>query len=255
MFILNDEVEQGIRRLTLNDTATRNAMSEEMAAEFEAHVQSLCADDQTSVVILTGSGDAFSAGGHLEMLLRKASLSLEENKIQMDLFYSQFLSIRKIPVPVIAAISGPAVGAGLCLALACDIRVATESSKLGFNFVRIGLHPGMGATFFLPRLLGSARARELLFTGSMLQAPAAKSLGLLSEVWPHETFEKNTLDLARLIRSNGREALRRLKLSLNTAEEAHLSECLDREARSQALDYGGEDFKKRILAVREKKTS
>jgi len=161
---------RGIVTITLNDEANLNAMSEEMAAEFSSLVGALRTNKTAQVIILCGAGRSFSAGGHLEMLDAKRSKSKDTNHSEMLSFYNSFLSILELKVPIIAALHGAAVGAGLCLACAADIRIAASNTKLGFTFLKLGLHPGMGGTFFVPRIIGRSAATELLLTGRIITA-------------------------------------------------------------------------------------
>ena len=243
----------GITTITLNDPETRNAMSEEMAVEFRRTMDSLKGDAAVRVVILTGAGEAFSGGGHLEMLAAKTKLSLEKNQQLMELFYDQFLSITELKVPVVAAINGHAVGAGLCLSLACDMRIATTKAKLGLNFVHLGLHPGMGVTYFLPRLVGPARAAELLYLGKIISAEEGARLGVVNQVVSPEEFSKVVEGTAAQLSQVGPAAVRALKASLQASPQRSLAECLVREAECQALDYSGKEFLEGITAAKEKR--
>jgi enoyl-CoA hydratase/carnithine racemase len=228
-------------------------MGEEMAQEFRSVVAKLALRKrELGAIILTGSGKAFSAGGDLAMLDAKRALSTEENRIRMREFYEAFLGIRDLEVPLIAAIQGPAIGAGMCLATACDLRVASETATLGFTFVRLGLHPGMGATYFLPRVVGVAAAGELLLTGRVISAAEAYRLGLVSEVTkPDETLPAAER-LAQEIMRGGPECIRQLLGSLR-AGPTSLEESLEREARTQAMNYGSKEFAAGLSAVREKR--
>ncbi len=254
-------LEKGrISRLTLNHPESRNAMSEEMAAEFAAAVNELKASSETRVVILSGAGEAFSAGGHLTMLEEKTRLSPEENERKMLEFYEAFLSIQQIPVPVIAALNGHAIGAACCLSLACDIRVAVREAKLGLNFVALGLHPGMGASYFLPRLVGPALSAELLYSGSIVTAEEALRMCLVNRVCSAAEFHGEVDKLAARIAGNGPKAIRELKENLRAApfqsldQEGALAQALAREAKAQAGNYAGAEFREGITAAREKRT-
>ncbi|MFN8388927.1 MAG: enoyl-CoA hydratase/isomerase family protein [Bdellovibrionota bacterium] len=243
----------GVFELELNDPSSRNAMSEEMAAEFYQRVLALRENPEVRVLVLTGAGQAFSGGGHLDMLFEKTKLSREKNRELMELFYRQFLSVRDLDVPVIAKVNGHAVGAGLCLAMACDIRIAAEEAKLGLNFVQLGLHPGMGATYFLPRLVGAARAAELLFSGKIITAKYAAEIGLVNECVAGDTLSPKVAELAQTIASAGPEAVRALKASLRLSEQLPLAECLRRESGCQARNYVGAEFLEGITAAKEKR--
>ncbi len=243
-----------IATLVLNDAEKRNAMSTRMAEEFVAQVTLLREDKSIRVVILRGAGKAFSGGGDLDMLFEKIKITPPENKRLMELFYDQFLSIRTLEVPVIAALNGHAIGAGLCLACACDLRIATQSAKLGLNFVHLGLHPGMGATYFIPRLVGPAKAAELLYCGKIITAEEAKQIGLVNQVVSDGEFETCVSEVARTIATAGPQAVRELKKSLQLSSQLALEDCLRREASCQALDYAGAEFKEGIQAAKEKRS-
>lgn len=243
----------GIATLSFADPDNRNAMSEEMAEQFPARIAELRADSSVRVVVLRGEGQAFSGGGHMAMLLAKPKLSLTENRRLMELFYKQFLSIRELEVPVIAAINGHAIGAGLCVALACDIRIARDKAKLGFNFVNLGLHPGMAATWFLPRLIGAAHAAELLYTGKIFTAEFAAKIGLVNHVVTESEFEKFVSETAEAIAAAAPETMRELKLTLRLTAGATLEEALCREAECQARSYAGKEFAEGIAAATEKR--
>lgn len=244
----------GVEELRLNDPESRNAMSEQMADRFAAVVGEIAQDERVRVVVLTGAGKAFSGGGHLQMLQEKTKLSVERNRELMEQFYDRFLSVRTIPVPVLAAINGHAMGAALCLALACDIRISVKEAKLGLNFVNLGLHPGMGATYLVPRLVGPARAAELLYGGKVLTAEEAERCGLVNEVCETSDFRGRVEAVAGGIAQAGPQAVRELKQSLMVGEEESLKRSLAREAQCQALDYAGREFLEGITAALEKRT-
>ena len=175
------EVADAVATLTLSDLARKNAMSPELGDALEARVREVSARKDVRAVVLTGAGGAFSAGGDLAMLEQLRSLPFEEARRFMLSFYRRYLSVVDLPVPVVAAVEGPAIGAGLCVALACDLVLVSETSKLALNFVQLGLHPGMGATYLLPRKVGAQRAAELLFTGRRFDGKEAVSMGLALE--------------------------------------------------------------------------
>ncbi len=251
--VLVERKTPAIATITLNDPEQRNAMSQAMAEEFAKVTQALRTDVALRVVILRGAGKAFSAGGHLEMLVEKMKLPTAENRRLMELFYAQFLSLRDIEVPVVAAINGVAIGAGCCLALACDLRIAVREAKLGLNFVHLGLHPGMGATYFLSRLVGPARASELLYTGRIFTAAEAEQYGLVNHAVPEEKFEAEVESVTAAICNAGPQAVRELKQSLSLSDTLPLAACLKREAHCQSLDYAGSEFAEGVSAAREKR--
>jgi enoyl-CoA hydratase/carnithine racemase len=241
-----------IATLTLNDETNLNAMSEEMAAEFSACVRSLKTASNLRAIILTGAGKSFSAGGHLEMLNRKRTLSAEQNHAGMLAFYDSFLSILSLNVPIIAALQGAAVGAGLCLACACDIRIASHDTKLGFTFLKLGLHPGMGGTFLVPRVVGRSVATELLLTGRIISADEALRIGLVSKLSPREALLDDAHAIAREILLCGPEASKQLVETMRS-DLSGLSAALEREARCQSVNYASAEFAEGLAAVREKR--
>lgn len=251
--VMLEEMSEGIVQITLNDPTNLNAMGEEMASEFSSLVTSLKerATDLRAI-LLTGAGRAFSAGGHLEMLEKKTLLSGEENRLIMHRFYNSFLSILTLNVPLVAAINGHAVGAGLCLASACDIRIAAEGAKLGFTFTKLGLHPGMAATYFLPKVIGEAAAMELLLTGRIIDAHEAMRIGLVSRVVAQDEIQAAALSVAQEIAECGPEAVRQLVESMRNRGST-LQSALEREALCQSLSYKSEQFKEGVKATREKR--
>ncbi len=168
--------------LTLNRPEIRNAMNVELTEAFAAAVAQIGTDLDVRAVVVTGAGKAFCSGGDLGWINPGPGASVPEMRRKMRSFYPQFLAVRALDVPVIAAINGPAVGAGLCLAMACDIRVAADTATLAAPFTRLGMHPGMAATYLLTRLVGTARASELLFTSRTIDAREAEHIGLVNRV-------------------------------------------------------------------------
>ena len=246
---------------TLSDPERLNAMTEAMGVALSAAVDALAADDAVRVVILTGAGRAFSAGGDFEMLERMARAgnaapggeTRRAHEAFMGRFYRLFLRVRALPQPTLAAVNGPAIGAGCCVALACDVRLAAREAKLGLNFGRLGIHPGMAATWTLPRLVGPAHAAELLYTGRLLDGAEAERIGLVNRAVPRETLQDEALDLARTIAESSPLALRATKRSLARSPLATLDEQLDQEAREQALCYESADLLEGLAASRERR--
>ena len=168
-------------------------------------------------------------------------------------FYARYLAIRNLPVPTIAAINGHAIGAGLCIALACDLRVAVGDAKMGMTFTKLGIHPGMGATYFLPRLIGTARACELFFTGRIFDAAEAERFGVVNRVAPRAEFDACVQSLAREIAACGPLAVRMVKKSIYRGAHHSLDEMLDYEALQQGITFTTEDAREGIMAVMEKR--
>lgn len=243
----------GIVTLTLNDEANLNAMSEAMAKEFRAVIQDLKTKKVARAVILTGAGKAFSAGGHLAMLDAKRALGGEENRAQMLSFYESFLCILDLKVPLIAALHGSAIGAGLCLACACDIRLAAADTKLGFTFLKLGLHPGMGGTYFVPRVLGPGMATELLITARVIGAEEALRIGLVSKVCPKDGLLAEARSVAAEVLGCGPVATQQLLETLR-GDASHLEQALAREAVCQSVNYASAEFAEGLAAIKEKRS-
>jgi enoyl-CoA hydratase/carnithine racemase len=163
-------------------------------------------------------------------------------------FYSRYLSVTRLPVPIIAAVEGAAMGAGLCVAMACDLCVVDDAAKLGFNFTQLGLHPGMGATYLVPRRAGAQRAAELLYTGRRFSGRDAVPLGLALEAVPATEVRPRALTLARTIASSAPLAVRGLKQALGVDRVA-LQQALEHEAREQAISYGSADLAEGLAAT------
>jgi enoyl-CoA hydratase len=247
--------------LRFNDPERRNAMTEAMGEALAAEVAELSQEEAVRAVVLTGAGRAFSAGGDLAMIEAKGAAgranpggaARRRNRDEMQAFYRLFLAVRDLPCPSVAALHGAAIGAGLCVALACDLRIAASDAKLGLNFTRLGIHPGMGATWTLPRLVGPAHAADLLFTGRLIDGAEAARIGLVNEaVAPDQTFER-ALAVARALATSAPLAVRGAKQALARSLGASLEDQLAFEAARQAECYETTDLVEGIAAVREKR--
>ncbi|MCP3102850.1 enoyl-CoA hydratase/isomerase family protein [Myxococcus sp. K15C18031901] len=242
------EVEAHVATLTFDDAPRRNAMTPELGIALRARVAELRGRDDVRAVVLTGAGGAFSAGGDLQMLERLRQSRFEEARAFMLEFYSRYLSILDLPFPTVAAVEGAAIGAGLCVALACDLCVVAEDAKLALNFVQLGLHPGMGATWLVPLRAGPQRASELLLTGRRFDGREAARLGLALEAIPAAQVQARARALATTIAANAPLATRGLKGRL-AVDRAGLQRALEEEARLQAESYGSADLGEGLAAV------
>ena len=248
--------DDGVAVLTLDDPDRRNAMTEAMGDALAGRCAELAADPDLRVVVLTGTPPAFSAGGDLDMLEDLARRAREDGfdaTAFMRDFYLRFLTVRELPVPVIAAINGHAVGAGLCVALACDLRIVADEAKVGLNFSRLGLHPGMGGTWFLPRMLGAQRAAAWLYTGALVSGEVAAMQGLALESRPTADVLPRALALAEEIAAASPVVVRQLKITLADVEDVDLATALDREAAAQAVSYGTDDLAEGLSAGRQRR--
>jgi enoyl-CoA hydratase len=242
-----------IGELVLHRPESRNAMTDAMGAEIARAVDELNADAKVRAVLVRGEGEAFSAGGDWAMLSDRSRRPEAENRIAMMGFYANFLAVRRLHAPTIAVIGGAAIGAGLCFAMACDLRVAAVGAKLAASFVRLGLHPGMGASFLLPRLIGTAAATELLLTGRSVDADEALRLGLVNQVHRRDALDVAARALAAQIATAAPIAVAQTKATLVAAFDRELEATLEREAAAQAIDFGTADLTEALAAAAERR--
>jgi enoyl-CoA hydratase len=242
----------GVALLVLDQPDLRNAMSDEMTASWVAAVDHLADDPSVRAVVVTGAGKAFCSGGNLAWLASEPDATVDQLRSRMLPFYRAWLSIRRLEVPTIAAINGAAVGAGLCMALACDIRYAARGARMGVPFTRLGIHPGMAGTFLLPDVVGPAAARDLFLTGRMVDADEALGLGLVSRVVERETFLDDVLATASGIVAAAPIATRLTKRALQRGH-ASIETALEWEGLAQPTTLATEDLLEGIAAAQEKR--
>jgi enoyl-CoA hydratase/carnithine racemase len=245
--------DDGVAVLTLDNPDQRNAMSDEMTASWVSAVDELTADQGLRAVVVTGAGSAFCSGGNTGWIAGEPDASVDRLRTRMIAFYRAWLSIRRLEVPTIAAVNGPAIGAGLCLALACDLRYAAQGARLGAPFVRLGMHAGMAATYLLPNVVGDAHARDLLLTGRTVQADEALALGLVSRVLPAAGFLEQVLDVAAGIAATAPIASRLTTVALRDGGHAGLEEAVQWEALAQPVTLATADLQEGVAAAREKR--
>jgi enoyl-CoA hydratase/carnithine racemase len=248
-----ERLRDGVALLTLDNPGQRNAMSAPMTAAWEEAITGIAGDPQVRAVVVTGAGSAFCSGGDPAWIAGEPDAPVDRLRTRMMRFYRAWLSVRDLEVPTIAAVNGPAVGAGLCLALACDIRYAAASARMSVPFVRLGMHAGMAATYTLPNVVGEARARELLLTGRMVDAEEALRIGLVSEVTADETFLDEVLDRAAGIAATAPVASRLTKVALRDGGHADFETALQWEALAQPVTLATEDLQEGVRAARERR--
>jgi len=244
---------EGVAVLVLDNPDQRNMMSDEMTASWARAVDDLSRDRDLRVVVVRGEGQSFCSGGNTGWIASEPDASVDHLRTRMLGFYRAWLSIRKLEVPTIAAIHGHAVGAGLCVALACDLRYAASGARLSVPFVKLGMHPGMAATYLLPNVIGAGAARDLLLTGRTVDADEALRLGLVSRVLDPEAFEAEVLATARGIAANAPIATRYTKQALLDGGHADFETCLQFEALAQPATLTSQDLQEGIRAAREKR--
>lgn len=245
--------------ITLNDEKRLNALNADMGDQFSKIVREIqgregdCTDG-LGAIVLTGSGRAFSAGGDLQFLKDRASDTPSRNAVIMRRFYERFLCVRDLPVPVVAAINGPAIGAGLALALACDVRVASVDAKMGITFVQLGLHPGMGSTHFLPRIVGPQFASKMMLTGCTIEGEEALRMGMVAHVENDgATAVESAMRLARQMATAAPLAVRTCVRSIRMAQDDGLDRSLWREADAQAQVWNSHDLNEGVDSLIEKR--
>lgn len=249
-----DRPGDGVAVLTLDNPAQRNAMSDAMTTSWVTAVDALAADSSLRVVVVTGQGTAFCSGGNTGWIASEPEAEVDHLRTRMIAFYRAWLSIRRLEVPTIAAINGPAIGAGLCLALTCDLRYARTSARLGAPFVTLGMNPGMAATYLLPNVVGEAHARDLLVTGRIVDAEEALRLGLVSRVFDDEGFLDAVLEVAHGIAANAPIPSRYTTLALRDGGHADFESAVQWEALAQPITLATADLQEGIAASREKRT-
>lgn len=242
----------GVALLVLDNPDQRNAMSDEMTASWVAAIDEIDADRSVRAVVVTGAGSAFCSGGNTSWIASEPDASVDYLRDRMLPFYRAWLAIRRLEVPTIAAINGPAIGAGLCLALACDLRYAATGARMGLPFVKLGMHAGMAGTYLLPEVVGPAAARDLLLTGRLVQDAEALGLGLVSRVIDPDGFEEEVLEVAAGIAATAPIASRLTKIALREGH-ADLEHCLQWEALAQPVTLATADLQEGIRAAREKR--
>ena len=248
--LLLDDRDGSVAIVTFNDPERLNAMTEAMGGAIAERVAALSHDEDVRAVVLTGAGRAFSAGGDLEMIERMAREGAADpagptrarNREFMRSFYGLYLAVRELPQPTVAAINGHAIGAGCCVALACDTRIAARDARMGLNFTQIGIHPGMAATWTLPRIVGPAHAAELLYTGRLLEGDEAERIGLVNRTVERDQVLIEACALAQAMAQCAPLAVRGTKRSLLRSEHSTLEAQLDREAHEQSLCYETADL-------------
>ena len=245
--------DQGVTTILLDRPDERNAMNVAMGREIQQAVESINADPHCRVVIIRGSGRAFSAGGDLKSLAHEAGLPGDGSGLGGgSSFYRLFLSITELRVPSIAAINGHAIGAGLCFALGADLRVMHQKAKVGMTFVKLGIHPGMAATWTLPRLVGPAVAAELLYTGRLVTADEALAMGLVNRT-AGEDFDEVVASLAEGVAGSGPVAVRAVKETLAGTWERSIDEAMELESTTQAMTFNTDDAREGMKAIMEKR--
>jgi len=254
MAFVETRIENSIGTITLNRPEKLNAFAAAMREDLLQALRFLDANDACRVVVITGAGRGFSAGGDVESMagLQKNGDRGAFRKL-LDAGQAVVVQIAEMTKPVIASINGIAAGAGCNLALACDYRIASDQAKLSESFVKIGLHPDWGGTWLLPRLVGRSRAFELMVTGRMVEAEEALAIGMVDRVVPAADLVAETQKLASTMAAGPPLAIAAIKSALRQSEKNDLGAQVELESEHQRRAFQSKDAEEGIKAFFEKR--
>ncbi len=253
--IILDKAE-AIATVTLNRSEKLNAFNPQMLEELFDALVHIEQDDDIRVLVITGAGRAFSAGGDMEQLFLRSIEQRKHGEKGYDVIgwlLKARLLLRNMPQPVIASINGAAIGLGMTVSLACDLRIVSEEAMLSVPFVRIGAVPEFGCTYSLPRLVGIAKACELIFTGKTITAKEAEEIGLVNEVVPATELKSATYKMAKSITEAAPMAVRLAKKELYQGMDADLQNQLQLEYEGLVTTLQSEDHEEAVRAFLEKR--
>ena len=241
--------------LIMNRPERMNALNKDLVLALNDALTRVADDPEINVVILAGAGRVFCAGGDLSVIGRgRQENNIEELQPILRSGMEMVLKMRTMRQPIVAAVHGAAAGAGMNIALAADIRYASEDATFGQNFAKVGLFPDYGGTFFLPQLVGPAKAAELFYTGEMIDAAEALRLGLVNRVLPLTHLENEVRALAQKIAQGPAIAIRATKQTVFARDAAQLTELLSLEVEQQLKCFHSEDCNEGIRAFFEKRS-
>ncbi len=246
--IQDDAGNNSIALMTLNRPEIKNAISDaDVIDAFDAMVDQLNADDRVKVAVFTGAGDVFSGGGNIKAMKNRTGM-FEGDAEQLQKNYKQFiqripLAFARLQVPVIAAVNGPAVGAGNDLVCMCDIAIASNQATFSESFIKLGIIPGDGGAWLLPRRIGMQKALEMALTGRAFSADEALAMGLVSRLVEPDQLVGHALGLARQMATNDARCLRETKRLFHEAQSQTLEQALDSAAQIQGILHHESGFK------------
>lgn len=252
MGLLEVEVDGGVGLLRLNDPGRRNALTTPLVAEIVAAVAELEAERSVGALVVTGAPPAFCAGADLSDL----GASRDSRELGLRRIYDGFLAVARSPLPTIAAVNGPAVGAGMNLALGCDVRLASRGARFDTRFLQLGLHPGGGHTWMLQRVVGPQAAMAALLFGEVLDGEAAERAGLVWRCVDDDALLASALSMARRCAEGPHELARRMKATLRRQVQVTTSaEAVDVELVEQMWSLDQPDFAERLAALQRRLSS
>jgi 2-(1,2-epoxy-1,2-dihydrophenyl)acetyl-CoA isomerase len=252
--VVLESKHDGIATLVMNRPDRLNALNNELASALNEALGRIAEDETVRVVVITGAGRAFCAGGDLAAIGKgRRGRETQELEPLLRAGMQAVLKMRTMPQPVIAAVNGAAAGAGMNVALAADIRIAAEEATFGQNFAKVGLFPDYGGTYFLPQLVGPSKAAELFYTGDMIDAKSALSLGIVNHVVPAAQLDTEVKSLAQKIAQGPPLAICAVKKVLFGSEKKELSQALEQEVQEQIRCYLSEDCSEGIRAFFDKR--
>jgi len=249
------QVVDRIATLTLNRPEKLNAFKDDMREALVPALDRVAADPEARVLVITGAGRAFSAGGDIQHMvdLKSRGATYEEFLPMLDAGRMAARRLAALEIPTVAALNGPAAGGGLNLALACDLRIASDRATLGETFVKLGLHIDWGGAYHLPRLVGVAKALELCWLAEMIDAQEALRVGLVNRVVPHERFADEVRMWATRLASGPQTSIRLTKRTLTASLQRSLGECLEAEIEAQRICWESPDVAEGTRAFVEKR--
>lgn len=248
-----ETIEDGVAVLTLNRPDRLNALSQDMLAALRESLAGLAEDDAVGAIVITGAGRGFCAGGDVKDMAHRGHQTYEQRVTRLSRMHELPRMMRRHPKVIIGMVNGVATGAGMGLAMACDLRIAARSARFGTAFVKIGYSGDFGGSWLLTQLVGPARARELYLTGEIIDAARAEAVGLVNRVVEDDALRDATMAFARGFAAGPRLAYRYIKRNLNAAETETLDAVCDIEAAHQARTGLSEDHREAVKAFGEKR--
>ncbi len=247
------EVKDRVATLTLNRPDKLNAFTGPMIERWAWALNEAQRDPDVNVVVVTGAGKAFCSGGDVARMGQGEPTPLDHKNTLWEHIHRVPKALEQMDKPVIAMVNGVAVGAGMGMAVMCDLRIASDAARFSTGYVRVGLVPGDGDTYFLPRLVGSAKALELLWTADFIEAPEAERLGIVNRVVPAERLAEETFALARKIADGPQVPIRMIKRLVYQSLRLDLRTHLDLVSSHMAVVRDTEDHKEGVQAFKEKR--